>query len=164
MSDVLEYNGYSGSIDVSKEDRCLFGKILFITDLVTYEAETITDLEAEFIAAVDDYLLTCKEIGKEPQRPFKGSFNVRISQELHRKAALEAHKENISLNELTAKAINAYVKKTAQPINIEHHEHHDHHHYHAEEGTNKTIQTIQIPDSRGESAWTMSPAIMSKPH
>lgn len=161
MSNVFEYNGYSGSIEVSTEDRCLFGKILFITDLVTYEAETVTDLEAEFIAAVDDYLLTCKEIGKDPQRPFKGSFNVRISPELHRKAALEAYKEKISLNELTDKAINAYVNKTAQPINIEHH---DHHYYHAEERLNKFRQTIQIPDSRGENEWTISPAIISKSH
>jgi predicted HicB family RNase H-like nuclease len=118
VSNVFEYNGYSGSIEVSTEDHCLFGKILFIVDLVTYEAETVTDLEAEFIGAVDDYIHTCKEIGKDPQRPFKGSFNVRIAPELHRKAALEAYKGNISLNELTAKAINAYVNKTTQPINI----------------------------------------------
>jgi predicted HicB family RNase H-like nuclease len=157
---VFEYNGYSGSVEPSIEDCCLFGKILFINDLVTYEAETIADLQAEFIAAVDDYLLTCKEIGKEPQKPFKGSFNIRISPELHRKAALEAYKENISLNELTAKAIDAYVNKIAQPINIEHHEHHDHHHYHAEERINIVKQTI--PDSRGEHQWTISPAIMSK--
>jgi predicted HicB family RNase H-like nuclease len=159
VSNVLEYSGYSGSIEVSTEDRCLFGKILFINDLVTYEAETITDLEAEFIAAVDDYILTCKEIGKNPQRPFKGSFNIRISPELHRNAALEAYKENISLNELTEKAINAYVNKSAEPIKIEHH---DHHHYHSEQILNKFSQTLQIPDTHGENEWTVSPKILSK--
>jgi predicted HicB family RNase H-like nuclease len=115
--------GYSGSIEISLEDHCLFGKILFITDLVTYEAETILALEAEFIAAVDDYLVTCKEIGKEPLRPFKGSFNIRISPDLHRKAVLESYKENISLNELTCKAMDAYLNKSAQPIKFEHHDH-----------------------------------------
>ena len=159
MSNVFEYNGYSGSIEASAEDRCLFGKILFITDLVTYEAETVTDLEAEFIAAVDDYIITCKEIGKEPQRSFKGSFNVRIAPELHRKASLEACKEGISLNDLTEKAINAYVNKPVQPINIEHH---DHHHFHSEQFLNKYSQTLDIPDSFGENEWTFSPVIMSK--
>lgn len=157
MGNIFEYKGYSGSVDVSAEDHCLFGKILFITDLVTYEAETVSDLEAEFIAAVDDYILTCKEIGKDPQRPFKGSFNVRISPELHRKAALEAYKEKISLNELTDRAISTYVNKTLQPINIEHH---DHHYYQSEGRSN--IFKQEIPAARGENEWTISPAIMLK--
>lgn len=161
MSNVLEYKGYSGSIEVSSEDRCLFGKILFINDLVTYEAETVTDLEAEFITAVDDYLLTCKEVGKEPQRPFKGSFNVRVSPELHRKASLEAYKEKISLNELTDKAINAYVNKSDKPSIIEHH---DHHHHHPIYFSSKSSQTFQIPDSLGENEWTVSPTITSGSH
>lgn len=160
MSNVLDHKGYSGSVEVSIDDRCLFGKILFINDLVTYEAETITDLQAEFISAVDDYLLTCKEIGKEPQRPFKGSFNVRISSELHRKAALEAHKQKISLNELAAKAITAYVNKSSQPLNIEQH---IHHHLHSEQPTQSNIlsRTIQIPDIRGEKEWAISPNIVA---
>lgn len=159
MADVFEYNGYSGSIQTSLEDRCLFGKILFINDLVTYEAETITDLESEFIAAVDDYLLTCKEMGKDAQRPFKGSFNVRITPELHRKAALEAIKEEISLNELVDKAINAYVNRHVQPVSVEHH---NHHHYHAEQYANVFNQTVKIPGCRGENEWTISPKIVSK--
>jgi predicted HicB family RNase H-like nuclease len=158
MGNIFEYKGYSGSLEVSAEDHCLFGKILFITDLVTYEAETVSDLEAEFVAAVDDYILTCKEVGKEPQRPFKGSFNVRITPNLHRRAALKAYKENISLNELTAKAITAYVNKTSQPII----EHHDHHHYHTGQSLNKFSQTMQRPETSGETEWTISPAIMSK--
>jgi len=155
VSNVLEYNGYTGSIEASIEDRCLFGKILFISDLVTYEAETVSDLEAEFIAAVDDYLLTCKEAGTDPQRPFKGSFNVRISPELHRKAAIEATKENISLNELTSKAINAYVNAAVQPVSIEHH-------YHYEHRPTEFSQTLAFSGNIGEEKWTINPAIMSK--
>lgn len=155
MSNVLEYNGYTGSIEASIEDRCLFGKILFISDLVTYEAETVTDLEAEFIAAVDDYLLTCKEAGTEPQRPFKGSFNVRISPELHRKAAIEATKENISLNELTSKAIDSYVNSNGPSVNIEHH-------YHYEQRPSEFSQTLAFSGNTGEDKWTINPAIMSK--
>jgi len=157
VSNVLEYNGYSGSIEVSVEDHCLHGKILFITDLVTYEAATVSDLETAFIEAVDDYFLTCKEIGKEPQRPFKGSFNVRINPELHRKAALEANKENISLNELASKAITAYVNKPSQPIDIEQHIHH----HHQSEQRNILSRTIQFTDIRGEKEWAISPNIVA---
>lgn len=157
MSELFEYNGYSGSIEVSLEDRCLFGKILFIADLVTYEAETIADLEAEFIAAVDDYIATCKEMGKDPQRPFKGSFNVRIGMELHRKAAMEAYKKGVSLNEYISKAIEAYTRTPATPINVEHH---NHVHYH----TDKHVKnfTVTFPENAGDNEWKISPAIMSK--
>jgi predicted HicB family RNase H-like nuclease len=159
MSKILEYNGYSGSVDASIEDHCLFGRILFITDLVTYEAETVADLEAEFVAAVDDYILTCKEVGKEPQRPFKGSFNVRISPELHRKAALQSIRESISLNELTSKAIDTYLNKPIQPINIE-----QHHHYHQDQSARTYSQRLAIPETTGENEWTVNPSKMSTSH
>ncbi|GFO56182.1 DNA repair protein HhH-GPD [Geomonas sp. Red276] len=109
MSNVFEHKGYTGSIEVSVEDRCFYGKILLINDKVTYEADRFDTLESEFRNAVDDYLRTCAEVGKEPDRPFKGSFNVRISKELHRKAALKALSSNVSLNEFVSKAIELYV-------------------------------------------------------
>lgn len=159
MSKTLEYNGYSGSIEVSTEDNCIHGKILFINDLVTYEAETVPKLYAEFKESVDDYLQTCKEMGREAQKPFKGSFNIRISPDLHRKAALEATKEDTSLNELVAKAIECYVNKTSS-INYEHH---DHHHYHYEQHKNVISGSYEEAfTTPGEDQWKISPAIMSK--
>ena len=78
----FEYNGYLGSCKVSIEDNCLHGKIEFISDLVNYEAQTTEELRKEFELAVDDYLTHCKEVGKSPDKTFKGSFNVRIGYEL----------------------------------------------------------------------------------
>ncbi len=148
-SNTMVYKDYYGSIEVSEEDDCLHGKILFINDLVIYEADTIPQLRKEFISAVDDYIATCAEIHKEPQKPFKGSFNVRISQDLHKRAAISAQLEKISLNELAFKAISNYVNKTdLRPINIEHH---DHHHYHEE------IKQIGSYGETGDSTWKISP-------
>ena len=45
----------------------------------------------------------CAELGKKPDQPFKGTFNVRISPELHRKAVL-ASSDN-SLNAFVSDAI-----------------------------------------------------------
>jgi len=157
VSNVLEYNGYSGSIEVSIEDKCLHGKILFIADIVTYEADNVIELENQFRAAVDDYLLTCQEIGKEPQKPFKGSFNIRITPLLHRKAALSAANEGISLNELTSKAIEYYLDKPDKTINITHNDHH--HHY---SGTGQNVGTVEATfgDVGEESKWQISPSIL----
>jgi predicted HicB family RNase H-like nuclease len=102
----FNYNGYQGSVKVSVEDNCLHGKIEFISDLVNYEAETVEQLEKEFKLAVDSYLETCKEVGMEPKKPFKGSFNVRIGYELHQKATKKA--ENMG------KTLNDYIKDVVQ--------------------------------------------------
>ena len=80
MSNTIEYNDYIGSIEYSSEDRCFFGKIEMIDDLVTFEATTVDELEVNFKMVVDEYILTCKELNREPQKAFKGVFNVRVQQ------------------------------------------------------------------------------------
>jgi predicted HicB family RNase H-like nuclease len=105
----LEYKGYSGTIEPELEDNILYGKIAFIRDLVTYEAATLKELEKEFRASVDDYLETCAELNKEPNKPFKGSFNVRIGSDLHREAMMQAQSQGINLNEFVKKAIESSV-------------------------------------------------------
>jgi predicted HicB family RNase H-like nuclease len=54
---------------------------------------------------VDDYLALCAKRGKEPEKPFKGSFNVRVGPELHRRLALAAAKRGMSLNRLVAETL-----------------------------------------------------------
>lgn len=68
----LKYKGYLGTVEPDFENNILYGKLAFIRDLVTYEAETLADLEREFKTSVDLYLQSCVEDGKEPDTPFKG--------------------------------------------------------------------------------------------
>jgi predicted HicB family RNase H-like nuclease len=112
----LQYKGYSGSIEASIEDRCIHGKILFISDLVTYEAQTIDELEKEFKIAVDDYLEFCKEIDKEPEKPFKGALNVRIGEERHRKAAILASNKKATINNIIVKALDEYLNHSGEQM------------------------------------------------
>lgn len=95
---LMEYKGYFGSYELSEEDHVFFGKVEFIKDLVSYEGETAEEIVTAFHEAVDDYLETCEEQGKEPDKPFKGSFNVRIGEDLHRQIALAAMKNDMSIN------------------------------------------------------------------
>ena len=73
------------------------------------EAASPADLQREFEAAVDDYLDTCKAVGKEPQRPFRGAFNVRVPKLLHRSAAMRAVADSTSLNEVVVRALADYL-------------------------------------------------------
>ena len=56
-----------------------------------------------FLQSVDLYLQDCLELGKEPNKPFKGVFNVRIGEELHREATIIAGDR--SLNAFVTEAI-----------------------------------------------------------
>ena len=107
----LEYKGYIGSIDYSEEDGVLYGKIEFINALVSYEGESINSLKKAFEESVDDYLDLCAETGRQPEKPFKGSFNVRVEPELHKGAARLAKHQDITLNHLVASALKEYVGK-----------------------------------------------------
>ncbi|WP_291857517.1 type II toxin-antitoxin system HicB family antitoxin [Marinilabilia sp.] len=112
----LEYKGYTGSIEYSKEDDLLYGKVLGINGLISYEGKTGSELEAGFKEVVDAYLSDCEEEGVTPEKPFKGSFNVRISAELHQKAALLAMENKMSLNNFVAESIREKVFRTAGKI------------------------------------------------
>ena len=105
MKHYLEYKGYHAKIEFDYENKVLFGKIDGIQDLVTFEAESGSEAEPQFQAAVDDYLAFCEEVGKEPEKEFKGTFNIRIDPELHRAAAFAAYAMGISLNQYVAQAI-----------------------------------------------------------
>lgn len=113
---ILEYKGYYTKIEYSAKDRVLFGKIEGIRDLVNFESENIADIEKEFHLAVDDYLAFCEEIGQEPEKTYKGVFNVRIPPELHRAAAIAAGKKGETLNAFVARAIDEAVNGKTSTI------------------------------------------------
>lgn len=145
MTDILRYKEYEGTAELAM-DRCVCrGKILFIDDLVTYEADTPAGLQAAFEAAVDDYIETCQQLGREPQRAFKGLFNVRIAPELHRAAALRAVHDGVALNEVVARALDCYVHSRAD-VN------HNHNITITLEGAQESLKTIPSV-AFGETQW-----------
>ena len=101
----LHYKGYVGSVEFSEEDGIFHGKVVGIKALISYEGDSVSAITQDFRDAIDEYLDFCAENDKEPEKPFKGSFNVRIGTELHRKAALAASMRGISLNAFVEDAI-----------------------------------------------------------
>lgn len=114
MKNILEYKGYHAKVEIDLEDNVLYGKIEGIKDLVNFESESIENLESEFHSAVDDYLEFCKEVGKNPEKEYSGTFNVRIDPELHKQLSVMALKNNESLNQIVEKALKAYVDDTSR--------------------------------------------------
>ena len=112
MNDILQYKDYVASIHFSSADEVFYGKILGIDDLINFEGVSVKELKKSFQEAIEDYLETCKELGKEPNKTYKGTFNIRIGTELHRDAAVYAAIQNMSLNDFVKTAIDfALVNK-----------------------------------------------------
>lgn len=109
QKNIFEYKGYHTKVEFDSEDLVLRGKIEGIDDLVDFECQNAQDVEKEFRAAVDDYLTFCAEVGKTPEKEYKGTFNVRISPELHKKIANLAALNGDTLNATVEKAIKNYV-------------------------------------------------------
>ena len=109
MSQTLQYKGYDGSVEYSAEDRILHGSLLGIRDTIVYEGADVDSLESNFRAAVDEYLAFCAAEGKTPDQPFKGSFNIRVGTDLHKRAALFAEEHNQKLNTVVSMALEEFL-------------------------------------------------------
>ena len=112
MSSMLEYKGYHASIEFDAEDNIFVGEVFGITDSLNFHGSTVQELKNVFEQSVDNYLELCKKIGKSPDKEFKGTFNVRIPPELHKKAALAAAEQKITLNQYVMKAIDQSFEYT----------------------------------------------------
>jgi predicted HicB family RNase H-like nuclease len=104
-SDKLMYNGFIGSVHFSAEDNVFFGKIEGINDLITFEGSTVQELKDAFFYVVDEHIRDCEAENIPVEKSYRGSFNVRITPELHRKAAVSAKIHGTTLNNFVKKAI-----------------------------------------------------------
>ena len=99
MINSLSYDGFTANIHYSPADEVFFGKLIGVNDLVTFEGTSVEELKQGMKEAVEDYVETCKALGKSPEKSYKGVFNVRVSSDLHKKIALLASQYDVTLND-----------------------------------------------------------------
>jgi len=110
QNDILEYKGYHARIEFDSVSKVLHGKIEGINDLVTFESDSLFEIENEFHKAVDNYLRFCDETGKAADKEYKGTFNIRISPEMHKRLVEISFFNNESLNSSVEKAIDLFIQ------------------------------------------------------
>jgi len=106
---ALKYKDFQGSVEF--EDGHLIIQILHIDDFVTTEVISAAEAQAAFEELVDDYVETCKQLGKQPCRPFKGTFNIRTNPELHRRIAMAAVDIGETMNAWVTVALEERVER-----------------------------------------------------
>jgi len=103
MKNMMKYKGYYGSVNFDSEDLIFYGKLEFIKSLVSFEGESAKEIDHAFKEAVNDYIHSCTERKVEPEKPFKGSLNIRIGRDRHERSAILA-------KEIGCASINDFIK------------------------------------------------------
>jgi len=110
MKSTMNYKGYHGSVVFSNEDNVFYGKVIGINDRITFEGDSVVSLRKDFHDAVDEYIEICSQLGKEPEKEYKGTFNVRIAPALHKNLAIYSSSHGKTLNSIVEEAIQNYIK------------------------------------------------------
>ncbi|HEX7729203.1 MAG TPA: type II toxin-antitoxin system HicB family antitoxin [Terracidiphilus sp.] len=109
---MMEYKGYTaGPIDFDPEENTFSGTVVGLKDVIHFEGSNSRELVRAFHASIDSYLDLCKETGKQPDRPYNGKILVRTEPALHRKAAMVAASEGISLNQWITRQVETYLRE-----------------------------------------------------
>lgn len=107
----MEYKGYIGKIEVDEEAGILYGEVINIRDVITFEGQSVKEAQRAFRESVDDYLAFCAERGESPEKPFSGKFVIRLPADLHRKAYIQAKLADKSLNGWVTEVIQAALQE-----------------------------------------------------
>jgi predicted HicB family RNase H-like nuclease len=107
---MIEYKGYTGIFEYDPSVDAFHGRVVGLQDVVTFEGRSVDELRREMEESVEDYLELCADVGKDPERPYRGEFLVRTTPEVHRAVATAAEAEGMSLNAWVETAITAIAK------------------------------------------------------
>ena len=116
VNQMLEYKGYHAKIYFDARDDIFVGEVFGLNDSLNFHGSTVQELKEMFRQCIDNYLDLCKELGEEPEREFKGSFNIRIQPELHRQLAYNALNEGKSLNQYINESLEQFVSNSAAAL------------------------------------------------
>jgi predicted HicB family RNase H-like nuclease len=101
----MKHKGYSAAVEFDEDSGVLFGRVIGLRDVITFQGSSVAEVTQAFHDSVDDYLEFCAERGEDPEKPYSGHFVVRIQPELHRALANSAEANSVSLNSLVESAL-----------------------------------------------------------
>lgn len=110
---MMKYKGYTGVLEVDEEAGILFGDVIGLRDVITFQGESVEAARTSFHESIDFYLEICAKQDKPPEKPFSGRFLVRITPALHRVLVAEASNRSVSLNTLVDRTLIEAFPETA---------------------------------------------------
>jgi predicted HicB family RNase H-like nuclease len=106
---TMTYKGYTARIDFDDRDAIFVGRVLGVKAIIGFHGETVTELRADFEAAIDFMIEDCKAHGEIPEKPASGKLMLRVSPEVHAAALIAAQSAGKSLNQWAAEVLGGAV-------------------------------------------------------
>ena len=101
---MMEYKGYHAAVKYDADSEAFHGVVVGAQDVIFFEATSVEELKKEFQFSIDDYLASCAEMGRRPDKPFSGDVSLSLTPDLRKAAAVAASYERYDANEpLTTK-------------------------------------------------------------
>lgn len=116
----MKYKGYQGHVSFDEDAKFFHGEVVGLRDVITFQGTSIDELEQAFKDSVDEYLDFCRELGRDPEKPFSGRLVLRLPPETHEKASLEAKSNGMSLNAWINAEINQQIESHPKTLRKKH--------------------------------------------
>ena len=111
MSSMMTYKGYSANMVFDAQDKVIVGRVVDIDDIISFHGESVSEFEANFHAAIDEYLAASEELGSAPEKPASGKVMLRIAPAVHAAALKAAARSGTSLNKWAEAALGRAARK-----------------------------------------------------
>jgi predicted HicB family RNase H-like nuclease len=111
----MKYKGYTGLVELEEGSDVLFGRVIGLRDVITFQGESVAEVTQAFRDSVDDYLEFCEKRGESPEKPYSGQFVLRLPPPLHRELANLAETQCTSLNALIESVLEKHIGHGAEP-------------------------------------------------
>lgn len=113
---MMQYKGYVGRAELDVEAGLLHGEVVGIRDVVTFQGQSVEEIQKAFRDSVDDYLAFCRQRGESPDKPRSGKFVVRVGPDLHRRLDMLARASGKSLNAVVSEFLKRQVDSSLPTV------------------------------------------------
>lgn len=111
MMNLMTYKGYSATMIFDVEDKIIVGRVQDVDDIISFHAESVSEFESNFHAAIEGYLSACNQLGSVPEKPASGKVMLRIAPQIHAAALKAAARSGTSLNKWAEGALGKAARK-----------------------------------------------------
>lgn len=96
---TMSHKGHTARIEFDERDNIFVGRVLGLHTMISFHGETVKELRASFVTAIEEFLRDCKELGVRLEKPASGKLMLRVPPKVHGAALVAAQAAGKSLNQ-----------------------------------------------------------------
>jgi predicted HicB family RNase H-like nuclease len=107
---TISHKRYIARVEFDERDNIFVGRVLGLRNIISFHGETVAELRAAMVGAIEDFLADCKEQGVRPEKPASGKLMLRVPPEVHGAALIAAQSAGKSLNQWATEVLQGAVQ------------------------------------------------------